>query len=142
MAEVLLRKLSIPLAHTKRIYGRIFGKYLFVTNTVSYVALYAVGDAVTQVVERKAQGKGGSHNFRRTLCIATFAAFQGPVNHFWYLGLDKFIKGARHSTVFKKLLVDQLIFAPYSCVSFYMGEHDKIKYFRGHQQTKISVLVN
>ena len=90
---------------------------------MSYVALYTGGDAVMQLVERKGQGKGGSHDFRRTFCIATFAVFNGPVNHFWYLGLDKFIKGTRHSTVFKKLFVDQLIFAPYSCVAFYMGEH-------------------
>ncbi len=129
MSQVLIRKIKSPLARSREVYKKIFGKYLFLTNTVSYVALYGLGDALIQFIERKSVSKNGKerkHDFKRSFCVMLFASFNGPMNHFWYSALDKFIKGPRHSTVFKKLFADQLIFAPYSTVVFYMG---KLKLF-------------
>ena len=111
------------LVQIRTYYKQLFGKYLFVTNTISYVTLFGLGDALTQFIERRSSTEPGKrHDFKRTLCITIFAAFQGPVNHFWYLGLDKFIKDTVHRMVLKKLAADQCIFAPYACVSFYLGK--------------------
>lgn len=123
---MISKTLAMPamVLRARNYYKKLFGKYLFVTNTISYVTLFGLGDAMTQFVERKLheeQEKG--HDFKRTLCVVIFASFQGPVNHFWYLGLDKFIKDTIiHRTVFKKLAADQFIFAPYACFSFYLGK--------------------
>lgn len=121
---MLFRKLAISLdiLRFRKYYKKLFGKHLFITNTISYVTLFGLGDAFTQFIERKSSNNGEKrHDFKRTLCIVMFASFQGPVNHFWYLGLDKLIKDTIHRTVLKKLFVDQLIFAPYACFSFYLG---------------------
>ena len=122
----MLRKL-LPLrtlVRARTFYRTLFGKYLFVTNTISYITLFGLGDALTQLIERRSSKDPNlRHDFRRSFCIVIFASFQGPVNHFWYLGLDKFIKDTLHRTVFKKLAADQLVFAPYACISFYLGKY-------------------
>ena len=120
----MFRRLLAPvvLFHIRTYYKKLFGKHLFVTNTISYVTLFGLGDALTQFIERRSsRDPEKRHDFGRTLCILMFASFQGPVNHFWYRGLDKFVKDTVHKTVFKKLAADQLVFAPYACVSFYLG---------------------
>ena len=115
------------VVRVRNYYKKLFGKYLFVTNTISYVTLFGLGDALTQLIERRSsKDPEKRHDFKRTICVLMFASFQGPVNHFWYLGLDKFIKDTIHRTVFKKLAADQLVFAPYACFSFYLG---KLRYF-------------
>ena len=133
MAQNMSRKLFVlvpqALHQAKEYYKKLFGKYLFITNTVSYVTLFGLGDAMTQLMERRMRGEEREHDFRRSLCVIAFASFQGPVNHFWYLGLDKFIKGTVHKTVFKKLLADQVVFAPYACTSFYLGKYFKFVFF-------------
>eukprot|EP00794_Sanderia_malayensis_P008066 gene8066-8929_t len=125
MANILVRILKTPVfIRSTEIYNRLFGRYLFVTNTISYVALYGLGDVLIQYIERHALRKENDnrgHDFRRTLSFMAFASFHGPVNHFWYSALDRFIKGSKHSNVFKKLIADQLIFAPYSTGIFFMG---------------------
>ena len=45
----------------------------------------------------------------------------GPVNHYWYVMLDRFLPGTLSRTVAKKLLLDQLIMAPICCTTFYVG---------------------
>eukprot|EP00795_Rhopilema_esculentum_P004885 gene4885-21216_t len=121
MSRKLFVAVPQALHQAREYYKKLFGKYLFITNTVSYVTLFGLGDALTQLMERRMRGEDRNHDFRRSLCVIAFASFQGPVNHFWYLGLDKFIKGTIHRTVFKKVLADQLVFAPYACTSFYLG---------------------
>ena len=117
------RSLRGMLVQIRAYYKQLFGKYLFVTNTITYVSLFGLGDALTQFIERRSStDQAKRHDFKRTICLTVFAAFQGPVNHFWYLGLDKFIKDTVHRTVLKKLAADQCIFAPYACVSFYLGK--------------------
>ena len=117
------RSLQGMLVQIRAYYKQLFGKHLFVTNTITYVSLFGLGDALTQFIERRSStDQEKRHDFKRTICLTVFAAFQGPVNHFWYLGLDKFIKDTVHRTVLKKLLADQCIFAPYACVSFYLGK--------------------
>ena len=123
MYHVFIRRMQGPLARSKDVYKKLFGKYLVITNTVSYVTLYGLGDGFIQLMERHTRGKqGGEHDFKRTMSVMIFASVNGPVNHVWYTCLDKFIKGAKHATVFKKLAADQLLFAPYSAVAFFMGK--------------------
>ncbi len=46
----------------------------------------------------------------------------GPLNHSWYLILDRAILGHGLRIVGKKVLADQLVMAPVCCSVFYVGE--------------------
>ena len=45
----------------------------------------------------------------------------GPIDHFWYTILDKFLPAATAINVGRKVLLDQLIMAPICCSSFFLG---------------------
>ena len=45
----------------------------------------------------------------------------GPLNHNWYIFLDKILPGTSVGTVTKKVLVDILVMGPVFLVSFYTG---------------------
>nr|XP_028965633.1 PXMP2/4 family protein 2-like isoform X2 [Malus domestica] len=69
-------------------------------------------------------------NWKRVAITSTFGfAFVGPVGHFWYEGLDKFIKLKLHlqpksaQFVAAKVAMDGLIFGPLDLLVFftYMG---------------------
>ena len=45
----------------------------------------------------------------------------GPLNHNWYIFLDKILPGTSVGTVTKKVLVDILVMGPVFLVSFYAG---------------------
>ena len=46
----------------------------------------------------------------------------GPLNHYWYLFLDKILPGATGRIVFKKVILDELIASPVFTTSFFMGK--------------------
>ena len=62
-------------------------------------------------------------NNRRTSCMLIYAISAAPINHFWYIALDKVVKrGSIHAIVGKKLLADQLVFAPFFTVYFFLSK--------------------
>ena len=126
-AKAVRATYTTTVSQVKNVYRTLFGKYLLVTNTVTYVSLYTFGDAMQQSYERYGQGKGTEHDFSRSSRFVKYACVLGPINHFWYLGLDKYItRGSVHLIVLKKLACDQIVFAPFVAVAFYMGEYLRV----------------
>lgn len=46
---------------------------------------------------------------------------QGPLNHWWYWWLDRYLPGRKITTIGKKILADQLIASPLGSGSFFLG---------------------
>ena len=90
-------------------------------NTTVSCCLYAVGDAFEQRVE--GYGDKGANDWSRTRRMATIGAFIGTIDTFWYSKLDEVLPGTDMHSVFKKTLLDQLIWSPICCTSFFYGEY-------------------
>lgn len=90
---------------------------LLLVNTGTCCGLYTIGDLLQQRIE-------GSEkvDWKRTGRMATLGFCMGPLNHSWYLFLDRLILGAGVRMVAKKVLADQLVMAPVCCSVFYIGE--------------------
>lgn len=79
--------------------------------------LVATGDVVTQqVVERK----GTNHDFARTARMGLVGVIIAPVLRTWYLTLDRIVPGTAKTAGFKKMLLDQSLFAPVM-ICFFFG---------------------
>ena len=92
-------------------------KRLLLINTGTCCTLYAVGDLLQQRIEGRTKT-----DWVRTARMATLGCFMGPVNHYWYVFLDRTIPGVAASIVGKKILADQLVMAPICCSVFYIGK--------------------
>ena len=99
-------------------FKRFLSKRLLLVNTGTCCALYTVGDVIQQHIE----GRDGL-DWARMGRMATLGLCMGPLNHFWYLHLDRLIPGATGKIVMKKVLADQIVMAPICCSVFYVGEH-------------------
>ena len=53
----------------------------------------------------------------------TVGLFFGPVSHFWYKYLDRFLPLANASTVAKKVVIDQACAGPVFLAYFFAGEN-------------------
>ena len=90
---------------------------LFLINIGTACSLYTLGDLLQQKIERKKR-----IDWRRTARMATMGlACLGPLNHNWYIFLDKILPGTTVRTVTKKVLVDILVMGPVFLVSFFTG---------------------
>lgn len=89
---------------------------LLMVNTGTSCLLYAVGDVCQQRIEGRER-----HDWVRTSRMAVLGFFLGPVNHAWYTVLDKFLPAATIGVVAKKVLLDQLLMAPFCSSFFYIG---------------------
>ncbi|XP_029966115.1 mitochondrial inner membrane protein Mpv17 [Salarias fasciatus] len=80
-------------------------------------SLMAVGDVISQqLIERRGLA---NHDGRRTARMASIGCcFVGPVVGSWYRVLDKLVSGGTKSSAMKKMLLDQLCFAPCFLASF------------------------
>lgn len=100
-------------------YLNALSKYPIRTKTISTFILAVLGDIIAQYVAHD-KDTPYHHDVRRTVSMGIWALiFMGPVLHYWYTYLDKAVKG-RLSLV-KKLLVDQLVFAPTFHTTFMFG---------------------
>ena len=110
------RKHSLPNATTQRRIGTL---RLLVFNTAVSGTLYVVGD----VMQQKIFGTPGSpYDYARTARMCALGLCVGPLNHFWYLQLDRLVVGEGMKMVMKKILCDQSIFAPTIIIVFYLGK--------------------
>lgn len=46
----------------------------------------------------------------------------GPFNHYWYIYLDKFLPGIKKKTIFKKVILDEVIASPFFLAAFFVGK--------------------
>ena len=98
-------------------------KYLLYTNTGMMVALIAFGDVIQQNIELISTNCKQKYDAIRTSRMMLFASFSAPIQHLWYLSLDKFIlKGNAYQIVGKKIIADQVIFAPFFIIYFFVGK--------------------
>lgn len=96
---------------------RFLSKRLLLVNVGTCCTLYTVGDVIQQHIEGK-----DNFDWARAGRMATLGLCMGPLNHFWYLQLDRFLPGATGKIVLKKVFADQLVMAPICCSVFYIGE--------------------
>ncbi|KAA0202588.1 hypothetical protein HAZT_HAZT008015 [Hyalella azteca] len=94
-------------------------KNLWVTNTLTCGTLFAVGDVIQQQAER-VRGVHAYHDWPRTGRLFVVGLSQGPPHHIFYLWLDKLLPQKTAKTVFKKILMDQFIAAPFFAVTFFL----------------------
>ncbi|XP_042882459.1 mpv17-like protein 2 [Penaeus japonicus] len=109
------------LHRARRVWSKLFGRYLWVTNTVSCGVLLGVGDGIQQQVER-ARGVSTSerYDWARTGRLFLVGLSQGPPHHVFYVWLDKVLPKKNAKTVFKKIMADQFIAAPFFAVTFFL----------------------
>ena len=78
--------------------------------------LVAAGDVITQ---QFAEQRGTNHDFRRTARMGVVGLVIGPVLRSWYLTLERIVPGTAKTAGFKKMLLDQSLFAPVMICFFF-----------------------
>ena len=91
---------------------------LLLINTGTCSVIYIAGD----VAQQKMRDREESLDHNRLLRMATLGTCMGPVNHYWYVMLDRLFCGVSGTIIAKKVCLDQLIMAPICCALFYAGE--------------------
>ncbi|XP_041419630.1 protein Mpv17 isoform X1 [Xenopus laevis] len=94
-----------------RAYQRLLGAHPWKVQIVTAGSLVGVGDVISQqLLERK--GLKG-HSIERTVKMMGIGfCFVGPVVGGWYKILDRIIPGSGKPVALKKMLLDQVAFAP------------------------------
>ncbi|XP_071523222.1 mpv17-like protein 2 isoform X2 [Panulirus ornatus] len=110
------------LRGVKRIWSRLFGRYLWVTNTLSCGGLLAIGDGIQQQIDHmRGISTTPGHDWGRTGRLFLVGLSQGPPHHIFYLWLDKVLPKRSAKAIFKKIIADQLLGAPFFAFTFFMG---------------------
>ena len=98
-------------------WGRQLGRNILISGS-----LYALGDAARQQIlkgDRKQQGLV----LDKTRRMAIVGSYIGVMDHFWYTALDSLLPSRAFTTVFRKMILDQIIMAPACTSFFFLGEH-------------------
>ncbi|KOX73343.1 Mpv17-like protein 2 [Melipona quadrifasciata] len=146
------------------VWGKLFGKYLLVTNTLSCGLMMAAGDVIQQRndylrkynvptyvmaaspnAERKFHNSRNSddyiHDYERTKNMTIVGLLQGPFHHWFYMILDRVIPGKTALSVIKKTCLDQSIASPTCLGIFFIGlgllEHRNIEEIREEMRLKL-----
>ncbi|KAI7750053.1 hypothetical protein M8C21_005022 [Ambrosia artemisiifolia] len=125
-----------------RWYNNFLAVHPVKTQVISSGLIWGVGDLAAQAVTRATaakkkrisslpeDNKDSRINWRRVVTTCLFGmAFVGPIGHFWYEGLDRFLEYKLQYTpksmqfVATKVALDGIIFGPVDLVMFlaYMG---------------------
>ncbi|XP_035630860.1 protein Mpv17 isoform X4 [Oncorhynchus keta] len=94
-----------------RSYQALMTRHPWTVQIITAGTLVGVGDVISQqVLERRGLA---NHNVTRTAKMMSIGFFfVGPAIGSWYKVLDKLVTGGTKSAAMKKMLVDQLGFAP------------------------------
>ncbi|XP_065175062.1 mpv17-like protein 2 [Sycon ciliatum] len=102
----------------KRLWERMFSaRYLVVTNSTTTTGLFGFGDILQQKVIEKRE----SIDWPRAGRMAAMGLLIGPLNHYWYVFLDRRWPGKTHRLVLTKVLLDEIAYAPVGTTVFYIG---------------------
>ncbi|KAN0031700.1 hypothetical protein ACTFIV_005565 [Dictyostelium citrinum] len=107
-------------------YLGLLDNHPLVTKSLSTGFLMGTGDILAQKLEHKlkeSENKDGKSkfklNYKRVMTMSTVGIFySGPMLHYWYKSLDIMVKGEGRSVIIKKMLIDQLLFAPVAIGGF------------------------
>lgn len=116
LAVTSFRTYFLPNATTRKGIGTL---RLLVFNTAVSGTLYAVGDLIQQKIFATTDSP---YDYARTARMCALGLCMGPVNHYWYLQLDRLVLGEGMAVVVKKIICDQLMFAPACITIFYLGK--------------------
>ncbi|XP_023722950.1 mpv17-like protein 2 isoform X2 [Cryptotermes secundus] len=102
-------------------FNRIFGKYLFLTNTISSGVLMSAGDLIQQEIEKRRTPKSKPFDWERTGRMFIVGLAQGPPQHIFYKFLDWHLPRRDFKSISRKILLDQLIASPVFICIFFFG---------------------
>ncbi|XP_053606234.1 mpv17-like protein 2 [Plodia interpunctella] len=135
---------SFMAGYLRRLHNTLFSsKYLLYTNVSVSVSLSALGDFLEQKYELY-KGTEDKYDYKRTMHMGCSGAAVGVLCHNWYKVLDRFIQGKTVSMVFKKLVLDQLVFSPVMICTFFgslaLFEENPVENFRDEVTDKFLTL--
>uniref|UniRef100_V9LBA5 Peroxisomal membrane protein 2-like protein n=1 Tax=Callorhinchus milii TaxID=7868 RepID=V9LBA5_CALMI len=123
-------------------YLLLLKKYPIPTKSVTSGILSGFGNILSQVIERRGKqpNTGMSLDIGGPIRFGVFGlVFTGPLSHFFYQFLDKYIPSNVAFSQIKRLLVDRLVFAPAFLALFFfvisMLEGKKMKALKDKMQT-------
>ncbi len=100
--------------------GKVFGKYLLLTNILTGTFL----DGLADYTEQKLEG-AQPHDWGRTTRMASMGFVLAPTDHYWYRFLDRRLPKRDVKTVAKKVLLEMTIVGPLEIVIFYLGKRNR-----------------
>lgn len=98
-----------------------FGKYLLFTNTVSSGIPMFFGDLIQQEIEYQNKKLAKRYDYKRLGRMLLFGLAVGPVHHYIYINLNKYLPGRSMANIAKKILTDQLLIGPLCILLFFSG---------------------
>ncbi|XP_057678932.1 protein Mpv17 [Corythoichthys intestinalis] len=115
--ERILSLFAVTLNHKQRMaglwrsYQALMTRRPWTVQIVTAGSLVGIGDVISQqLIERRGLAQ---HDVRRTTKMMSIGFFfVGPVVGSWYKVLDRLVVGGSKSAAMKKMMIDQLCFAP------------------------------
>ncbi|KAL9648444.1 hypothetical protein ABK040_014064 [Willaertia magna] len=130
------------------LYNQCLEKRPFTTQGLSACFLYATGDFMCQIIEKKKFTL--DLDYKRIFRMAMYGTFVfAPISHLWYLNLDKRIivtKRNKFKQISKKVLLDEFVFTPIVLLAFFSTlttfEHLMNKYEKKKNEEEIKTIDN
>ncbi|CAG4937978.1 mpv17-like protein 2 [Colias croceus] len=98
-----------------------FKKNLLFTNSITSGGFMVLGDLIQQEIEFHGNLLPSRYDWARTARMFIIGTCMGPLHHFYYIYLDKFLPHTDLKTVGKKILNDQLLASPATILCFFYG---------------------
>ncbi|XP_050343151.1 mpv17-like protein 2 [Nymphalis io] len=99
----------------------LFKKNLLITNSVSSGGFMLIGDLILQEIEFQSKILPKRYDWSRAGRMLLVGTLMGPMHHYYYIYLDKFLPKANLKTVAQKIMTDQLIASPLTILCFFYG---------------------
>jgi len=123
-ASAVAAKRPSTFATAKAFVKRIYSKHGLAVNTATFCTLLGAGDYVNQKVqiqwELKKTGTVVQYDWWRTARMSAIGLALGPMNHFWYMFLDRKLPGAALKICAMKIACDQMA-TPVFATTFIAG---------------------
>ncbi|XP_044754931.1 mpv17-like protein 2 [Coccinella septempunctata] len=98
-----------------------FGKYLLFTNIISSGVPMFFGDLIQQEIEYQHNKLAERYDYKRLGRMLLIGLAVGPVHHYFYVNLNRYLPGKSMKNIFKKIMTDQLLMGPACIMIFFTG---------------------
>ncbi|XP_075060790.1 mpv17-like protein 2 isoform X2 [Mixophyes fleayi] len=117
----MIRQGSVILNHVVGCWWKMFkSQNLLVTNTVISGILLGIADTIQQTREIR-KDPVRKRDWLRTGRMLVIGSCLGPLEHYWYIWLDRFLPGTTLKVIVKKVLLEQILVSPILGTIFFMG---------------------